>query len=56
MRFGAEIRQNNEKTVVGAVVRTVPATVFAFSGSEMQATFWVSLLSKEFGKTMSDRI
>ena len=44
------------KTVVGAVVRTVPATVFAFSGSEMQATFWVSLLSKEFGKTMSGRI
>ena len=44
------------KTVVRAVVRTVPATVFAFSGSEMQATFWVSLLGKECGKMMSGRI
>ena len=54
--FGAKIGQNTEKTVVGAVIATVPATVFAFSRSKMQAAFWVSLLSKERGKMMSGRI
>ena len=53
---GVKTGQNTEKTVVGAVSKAAPATVFAFSESKMQVTFWVSLLSKEFGKMMSGRI
>ena len=56
MLFGAKIGEKTEKQGQRQSLRLFQPLFFGLQRQKWQVTFWVSLLSKEFGKLTGDRI